>query len=222
VLLLPNAALIDIPYTWLITNDVVAISLFLPLGILIGGGFGLLLNELHQRLPTRWYHVAFYAALAAIAAIAVWGTWSLRTVINIKTIFVNQADIDAIDWIARNTDEDARFLINATSWFPRVDRGVDGGYWLLPLTGRWTNTPPSLYTYGPPEYVHEVEERSSVVADFAEGQEPQIMSLIDEQGIDYIYLREEVGPLTPDIFVGDPRFQIVYEQDGVTILAVQH
>lgn len=224
VLLLPNPLLVEIPYTWLITNEVVIISLFLPLSIIIGGGVSMLAARVLQHLPPHWHRAAALGGAAVLSGVALWGADHMRSVINPETVFVRQADTAAIAWVAEHTHPDARFLINATTWFPGVQRGTDGGYWLLTLTGRWISTPPALYTYGPPEYVRDVRERSSTVAQLAP-EDPQQMhalyALIAQQQIDYIYLGAE-KPLSWQLFADDSRFEKVYEQDGVTIVAVSY
>src|SRR5205823_2189039 len=133
------------------TNDAIVISLFIPLAVLIGGGSIALLVGIENRV-TRWgdadrglvygyVRPLFTRGLGVLMLVsaAIWGAWSLQGpssgVLNQGTILVTQADVDAIAWIARYTPPNARFLINAASWLG-ADRGIDGGWWLMPLTGR--------------------------------------------------------------------------------------
>ena len=98
--------------------------------------------------------------------------------------------------MAQNTPADARFLINAAPWLDTADRGADGGWWLLPLAGRWTSTPPVLSVYGPPDYVRDVRARNAVVIGYAKGQEQQLYQMLDRERIDYVYLGPRPAPLT--------------------------
>jgi hypothetical protein len=160
------------------------------------------------------------AALALLSALALWGAWDLRHVINPDTILATEADVAAIAWANEHTPADARFLINATPWLGSY-RGVDGGWWLLPLAGRWTSTPPVLlFTYGPPDYASAARAASKTVAGFQPGQEQQIYQLIARERITYIYLGKRPGALKPGLFANNPAFEQVYARDGVTILAV--
>jgi hypothetical protein len=158
-----------------------------------------------------------------------WGAWNLRTIINPVTVFVHADDMAALEWVRENTPPDARFLINATGWLPAVDRGVDGGWWLMPLTGRWTSTPPVLYVHGPPDYVEQVQARSKQIASFEPGQEQQLYALMRREGITHIYIRDYYTnlngarvspPIMPHMFQDTDRFEQLYQHNTVTIFAV--
>jgi hypothetical protein len=234
--LLANPVLVGLPYLWLITNDVFVISLFLPTGVLIGGGACLLVEAIERKIAgSRWSVVSSRTATdhgqrlmgtltqallaAVLAAIALWGAWDLRRVVNPGTVLATSADVAAIAWVAEHTPPDARFLVNAAPWLG-LQRGADGGWWLLPLAGRWVSAPPVIYTYGAPEYVREVGELNKTILGFHKGQEQQIYDLIDRERITHIYLSSRAGPLVLATFAGSPAFEIVYQRDGVTILAV--
>jgi hypothetical protein len=246
IALLANPTLLGLPHIWLITNDVLVISLFLPAAVLIGGGACWLVESLERRWVGRsqWLVVRGQAGgedglrttdgrprsrqmllhasvLFLLAGLALRGAWELRSVVNPDTILATEADVAAIAWAAEHTPVDARFLINATPW-QRIYRGTDGGWWLLPLAGRWVSTPPVLFAYGPPENVRETRAVSQMVAGFHEGQEQQINQLIERERISYIYLGKRAGPLSLKTFANNPAYTKVYERDGVTILAVNH
>jgi hypothetical protein len=220
LLLTPDPA--HLPYLSLLTNDSLVISLFLPLSLLIGGGVWLLYDWLGRRGPR--YRLPLQATcIGALVLAALWGTWDSRTVINPDTVFTTPADAAAIAWVAENTPPDARFLVNATPWFSevRVDRGTDGGFWLLPLTGRWTSTPPMVYIYGTPAFVEQVKTGSSLIAGFQADQQEYLFDLIERERITHIYLGQDAEPLTPELFADRSRFEQVYQQNGITIFAVQ-
>lgn len=220
VLLVFNARFISYHYLWLITNDVIVISLFLPFAILIAGGVCLLYTWFEYTFAAqRRFMGLAVATLLALAAL--WGTWNSRSIINPVTVFTTAADTRAIAWIAEHTPPESRFLINATGWFSHIDRGSDGGWWIMPLTGRWTSTPPALYEYGPPDYVAKAYALSREIATFQKGQEQALYHLILREDITYIYLVSQKGPITTDVFANSPAFQTVYQQEGVTILEVK-
>jgi hypothetical protein len=218
-LLLLNPLLVSLPYLRLIPNDIVTISLFIPIGVLVGGGGAALAGWLDQAAGARRALARQIGALL-LALAALWGAWSLRAVANPATIFALPADARAIAWAAEHTPADARFLINAAPWLPGVDRGADGGWWLLPLAGRWTSTPPALFTYGPIADVRATQQRSREVLAFRPGRERELLDLIARERIGYVFLGAQPGPITRATFAGRPGFEIVYDADGVVILAV--
>ncbi|MEI8165803.1 MAG: hypothetical protein WCG26_05470, partial [Chloroflexales bacterium] len=208
------------PYFWLITNDIVVISFFLPLAVLIGGGAALLYARLATLGPVVTRSLA-PASVVLLAAVGLWGAQATRDhVLNEATVLAGSADRAAIAWAAANTAPEARFLVNAVPWLPSARRGSDGGWWLLPLAGRYTTMPPVLYVYGSPAYVAHVNAVADTVAAYTPGAEQAIFDLIVSERITHIYLTEGKGPLQPQIFAGRPGFTQVYAQDGVTIFAV--
>jgi hypothetical protein len=243
--LIVNPTLVGLPYTWLITNDVLIISLYLPASVLIGGGAGWLVESIERRwigagrqsiapppqiagnLPQttsrghRFRFLLLHAGVGvALTALALRGAWELRSVVNPETILATQADATAIAWAAAHTPADARFLVGATPWL-NVYRGTDGGWWLLPLAGRWTNAPPVLYIYGTPDYIRAVDELNKQVAGLSADQPQALYALIKREHISYIYIGSRPGPIAREAFASDPAFEKVYEHDGVTILAVR-
>ncbi|NOK62442.1 MAG: hypothetical protein GFH27_549293n176 [Chloroflexi bacterium AL-W] len=230
VLFFFNPWLVSIPASWLINNDSIMIILFIPAALLISGGVCWLFDSLYT-----WYTQTGIALLptetamraiggVALVAVTIWGIRDLQGpssgVVNNNTIIATSADVAAIDWVAENTPSDARFLINATTWLPGADRGIDGGWWIMPLTGRWTSAPPLLYSYGTYEYAVEIQERNRAIIDFQPDQFEQLEQLIEQNNVTHIYLGRALGSLTPEAFEGRKGFTTVYTQNGITILAV--
>ena len=218
-LLLLNPLSVELPYLWLITNDVVVISLFMPLGVLAGGGATLLYTAMPA--TRRWPRVAGLVAAAVSLGVAGYGAFSQRDVLNQNTVLATADDRAAIAWADANTPPDARFLVNSTGWLTTARRGADGGWWLLPLAGRWTTAPPVLYTYGDPDYVRHVNAVSDIVAGYTPGQAQSILDLIASEKITHIYLGAKGGALKPELFSGRPGFRTIYQRGGVTIIAVE-
>lgn len=217
--LLPlNPLLVKLPYLSLLTTEALVISLFVPLGALLGGGAALLWERL-AAMP-RAGLAAQGALLLALAGLAGWSAWVMREVVRPSTVLATPADVAAIEWAAEHTPPDARFLINTAAWL-ETGRGTDGGFWLLPLAGRWTSAPPVLFDYGAPEYAAAIRARNRLVMSFEPGREQQIYDLIAREGITYVYLGAKPGRLTAAAFPRSAGFEPVYQQDGVTILAVR-
>jgi hypothetical protein len=243
-----NPWLVGLPALWLVSNESVVISLFVPISVMVGGGACMVVDCLAdgrrttERQNDRTIepeHLSFFVvrrssfvikrqaavhalALLALVGVGLWGGWRMRGIVNPATVFATTADLKAIHWAETHTAPDARFLINATAWQPGSERGTDGGWWLLPLAGRWVSTPPVLAIYGPPDYIRAAHERSQFVANFHAGQEQQLFNLIACNQINYIYFGSQRGAITPDVFANRPGYRTVYHDDGVTILAVPH
>ena len=191
--------------------DLFAIVLFLPAALLLshflfsaGDWLGRLTNN-----PIRG--LIFPVVLGA--ALLGWGGWNMRHIINPVTIFVQPADLMALEWISKNTPVDAKFFINSTSWQDGY-RGVDGGYWLLPYTGRQTITPPGLYGLGESPYVTTINAQAEQ-ASRTTGCDAAFWSLVSDTGLTHLYLREGVGSLQPAALADCAGLLLIYRRDGV-------
>ncbi|MEO7908581.1 MAG: hypothetical protein ABIV47_02915 [Roseiflexaceae bacterium] len=229
-LLLLNPLLVGkLPYLAIISIETVVISLFLPVGMLLSGATVWLWEriETSRQADGRGSRVACLlvsrpgriALIAGWSLLAVWGARDLRNIVNPATVLATPADVAAINWADQHTPPDARFLINAAPWLG-TGRGADGGWWLMPLAGRWTSTPPALYDYGPADYVSETRARTQQLLNFAPGQESALYQLIDHDQITYIYLGPNPKPITAAAFPASQGFEQVYTAGGVTIFAV--
>jgi hypothetical protein len=197
------------------------ITLFLPTSILAGWGAREIVVLAARWLPRRARPAVRPAVALAVVALAALGTWQFRDVVNQSTNFAAAADLPALEWVAQHTPPDARFLVNAAPWLNRAYRGTDAGWWIMPLTGRWTSTPPSLYDYGSPEYVNEIASRSAQVATLRPSQEAELDAIVRANDITHVFIGAKGGPLKPDMFWGRPQYEAVYDQDGVVIFAVR-
>jgi hypothetical protein len=216
VFVLVNPWLLRLPYLSLLTNEAVVISLFLPMGVLIGGAAAWGWDALAG--PRRAW--ARGLAVLLVAGVATWGGWNLRDVVNPSTVLVGAGDVAALEWAAANTPADARFLVNTTGWL-RTGRGSDAGWWLLPLAGRWVSAPPVIYDYAPPAFASAARARNAVVSRFKAGDEQELYALIDRERITYVFLGTHGGPLSAAAFPASAGFEKVYERDGATIFVVR-
>ncbi|MCX7859085.1 MAG: hypothetical protein N2385_03270 [Chloroflexus sp.] len=211
LLLAINPATVRLPYLWLLPVDIAAISLFLPLSSLIGGGVALI-------WPAQCRFGQIGGTIALIG-LTIWGASQQRAIVNPVTVLATAADREAIAWVAEQTPSTARFLINAAPWLPGVARGNDGGWWITPLTGRWTSTPPALFVYGDAASAQAARQRSQQIIDFGDGKTVDLDALISAEQIDYIYTSPN-GPLRPEHFANRPGYEIAFAQDGVVIYRV--
>lgn len=221
LLVLANPTLVGLPASWFITNHTVQITLFLPVGVLGAFGINTSLHWLGHHLPHTRQSLARGIAWILLGAIALLGTWQLRWVINPATVLATPADRRALEWAITHTPSDARWLVNSTHWLNGAPRGTDGGWWLLPLGGRWVTTPPALYIYGSPAYKQRVEALNQRIAALPATDPTALEQLVRDEHINYIFIGQHGGPIKPDLLWSNPRFLPIYDEDGVTIFAVR-
>ncbi len=199
--------------------DHFAIVLFIPLTLLAGLFFWQVGNWISKPLKARWI-----SALGVIFLSAVWITWGFqlnRNIVNPATVLATQADIDALNWVEENTPADARFFINTEHWQGGVYRGIDGGSWLLPYSGRWAVVPTIFYGFSPDR------EWSKTIRNW--GQEANKMvtctdsfwNLVDEAELDWIYLRLIRGSLRAGALSGCEGINIVYQNESIVIFSIE-
>jgi hypothetical protein len=196
--------------------DHMAIVLFIPGSIVLAHGW----NEICEWIKIRFHRVVGWVVFGSVAlGVIGWGSWQTRLVINPVTILADQADKQALDWIDQFISEDARFLTNTTIWQYQTYRGVDGGYWIIPQTGRFALALPGLYGYAES---NEVElwvnwmERAAVVHACDDG----FWSLVKDASLSHVYLREGKGSLQPAALIDCPNLDIIYQLAGVSIYEI--
>jgi hypothetical protein len=145
--------------------------------------------------------------------------WDTRFIINQTTVFTNHADLDAIEWVTTNTPTEARFMTNVTHWQYNTYRGEDGGWWIMPLTGRETLLPPALYVMGNRDYVEGINNYAETASQLQECS-TEFWDLVQEAGVTHIYLVEGRGSLQPEGLEGCDGLSIEYAKGGVFIYVI--
>ncbi len=197
--------------------DHAVIVLFLPVSLLSADGLVTAGEQLHK---VRLGWLGLVTVMGVFLGLLIWGVQDTATVINPVTIFAETADRDALDWIAEETPASARFFINVTPWQRGVYRGVDGGWWILPVTGRQTLVPPTMYVFGDRDYALQVNAWAAQAAGL-ETCGTELQDLVLRAQLQYLYLKQGTGPLQPAALDGCPGFDLVYESDGVSIFEVE-
>ena len=196
--------------------DQVAIILFLPAALLAAE----LLVTAGDVLVKKWRPLAGKLTLGlAIIGLVGWGLLEPPDILNAGTVLASQSDLSAIHWIEDNTPQQARFFINTTLWQTGSYRGVDGGYWLETLAGRWTLLPPAMYGWGTHQEINQVNNwarRASVLA----GCTDDFWALIKETGSQYVYVKQGIGKLQPDQLDSCAGLTVVYRKQGVFVYQV--
>ncbi len=174
--------------------DLMLIVLFLPCALLLPS----MLISLAD-WSRAWVRVGICRAfwIGLVAGACCWGIIQTRSILNPSTVFSDKDDLSAVQWAGENTPAAARFFINTSAWQSSIYRGVDGGWWLLPLANRQTLLPPAAYGWGSKEYIKQIgdlAERASQV----KGCTPEFWSLVKDAKLDYAFLHAGQGGLQPD------------------------
>lgn len=196
--------------------DHIAIVLFLPLCLLAARALVALADRLTSLGWSQW---ARPIGLLFLGALFCWGLWETRTIIKPETVLADRADLQALHWIEKNSAREARFLINGTPWAWGTYRGVDGGAWITPLTGRWTSLPPIFYGFGGRAYASEINRLAARVSRLT-GCTTAFWDLARENGLTHIYLKYGQGSLLPEAFRSCPGLELVYARNGIFIFSL--
>jgi hypothetical protein len=199
--------------------DHFAIVLFLPVTLLGGWLMWLVARWLGCRLKRRWVTPLLLGLL--VAGWIAWGFPIMSEIVNPVTVMVTPADIDALDWVAENTPEGARFFINTAHWQEGQYRGVDGGGWLLPYTGRWALVPTVFYGFSDDAaYISELRAWGQAASQISTCSDP-FYDLVEEAEVNWVYLRAGVGSLQPEGLAGCKGVEEAYRNESVVVYRLQ-
>lgn len=198
--------------------DHFAIVLFLPITLWTGWLFWQSGRWVASRFHRRWACCAFILVL-----LVGWIAWSFplsADIVNPATVMVTEDDLDALEWVKENTPEDARFYINTAYWQTDIYRGVDGGGWLLPYTGRWALVPTVFYGFSP-DMETKVQTRDwGEEASSVETCSSAFWTLVEETNVNWIYIREGVGGMQPKNLLDCEGIITAFTTDLITIYQI--
>ena len=197
--------------------DHAVIVLFLPTAMVVSELF---ISAVDWSPIERFSYLKTVIVLIIFGALVGWGILGTRFVINSATILATKADLKVINWIEGNLPPEARFLINVTHWQYGSYRGVDGGWWITPLTDRATSLPNGLYGMGDREYVEQV---NAVAAQFNQvnGCSPEFWRLVGDEGLTHMYLTQGRGSIQPNQFDDCSGVELIYDNQGVYLYRIE-
>lgn len=200
--------------------DHFAITFFLPLSLFAGWAFWQVGVLLSKWLKRSW--ITLLIPALCMAGWVIWGYDLSSHIVNSVTVLVTEPDIEALDWVTENTPTDARFMINTTYWQNNNYRGVDGGGWLLPYTGRWSLVPSVFYGFSPDkDNVRQLIQWGKAASTLTTC-DAAFWDLVDEANLNYLYIREGTGGLQADGLVGCDGISEIYQNDQVEIFQILH
>lgn len=221
-LLAANLHLVGLDDIWLIHNESVMISLWLPMGLLCGwlvGDVIALLERALKRLARHGLGEELLPLLLASGTIvlALWGSWHLVDVLNPITVLVTPEDLWAIEWVAQNTPPEARFLINTGKWMQEIRMGTDAGWWLPLLAKRQTSLPCVLYAQGPKAYREAVNDLARTVEESKSLDDPALRARLAHEGITHVFVGARGGRLMPKELDASPYYRLRYASGPVRV-----
>ena len=173
-------------------GDYFALVTFIPISIL-SAIFLFWIAELLQKWRPKKQYANLFLILVSITMLLL-GIDQNKKAINRTTVIAVQDDVEALDWINENLPEDARFYVNTVYWGYGVSRGLDGGGWILPYTGRFSNAPTTFFPYGLDSETNAVwmswGNRANTITECNEA----FYSLLADADLRYIYVRDGVRP----------------------------
>ncbi len=197
--------------------DHFVIVLFAPTALLLGD-----LSHNIARFPLHGWKRSVRTTAFGVLAITfiVYGVQHGQRIVPPSVVFVTPADVEAIRWADVHLPDNAHIMVNAAPWQAGIYRGLDGGWWLLPLTGRATFPPPTLITYASPSLVRRVAEDAGTLSQLTTC-DSAFWNVVQRQGITHLYLRAGTGSLQADTLQNCNGLAPIYAQQGVTILAIR-
>lgn len=215
-ILVTNPNLLGLRNSWVISNDSLIITGFLPVALLSGYAVAALMELIAWQLPWRIQRLVNVVAAIGLLLAALYFGDGMLSVVNPVTILATDADVKAAAWIRANTPPTARFLVNARPWQEGAYAAPDGGGWLPVLADRQVTLPPVSYTYAnSPALIERVTRLARTVAEAQQAED--VLPIMDETGASYVYIGARGGTLKPEMFRSRPDFRQVYATDGVWV-----
>ncbi len=216
--LMGSAYLIGIPWLQFTNMTAILIALYLPVGLLVGIAAAELVNAAPDR-RRRW---AGAVVLAGFLLAGANGGRARAVEFIARFQFVRAEDVPAMNWIEANTPADAVFAVNSVYYHPESLYGTDAGYWIPYFTGRRTTAGTMVFSLGSLSFRDGVAEDTRVVK--AVERQEQGLEALRARGVSFIYIGRAGNFAEPGLDLAwlraQPGVRVVYEADGVSILAL--
>ena len=197
--------------------DYYALIVFIPIVITAAYAIGLVF----ERFDTK-KGLATNLILLTGLTLSIFGAFQTQKVVNQETVLATKSDLVALNWIESHTPDEARFYINTVGWSGNNYRGVDGGGWIMPITGRWSVVPTIFYPMsGDEDFVHKTSNLGTRASSITECSE-DFWSLVYDAGINYLYIKEGAGSLQPDALIACERVRQLTQIEDIHIYLVNN
>ncbi len=218
VFVIINSDKLGLPAVWLVNNNTWFISLFVPVGMILGW-----MVDDWLRLAGR-HPAAKLLTHGCLTAAVVWsGLFGVRQMIDMvspETVLFRPDDMPVIEWAEANLPADALVAVNAWTWLGEANwAGSDGGYWLLPLTGLQTTMPPIGYglTAENRQLVNDFNRQLAEVDDWSA---PDSLALLQSRGVTHVLIGARGGPLRPESLMASRSFRLLFSNGAAWLFEV--
>jgi len=228
--LLLGGEYIGLPESWVVNLNSMYITLFFPLALLLAISSIYLWRHriLLYRIPPPYrpfLSALWYGSCGALfTALLLFGIHKQITILNDKTILAHRDDLPALEWVAQNTPPSARFVVSSWLWLGGAWAGQDAGSWLVPLTGRYSSTPPADYIYNIPLH-QEVTAFNEAAKEIEDWSDPAVATWLQEQGMTHIFVGVKPSLFTfsldPATLKQNPAFIERYSQHGAFVFEIR-
>ena len=147
-----------------------------------------------------------------------WGLMETGSIIRPARVLAG-AEVSVLSTRSREETCPRPALINGTLWEWNLYRGTDGGWWITPLTGRWTSLPTLFYGFGGKDLIEKVNRRALRLLQARPG-EADWWRLIREEGITHIYSRSGAEALLPESLLTCPGLKMEYHRGQVYVFKI--
>lgn len=214
-----NPSVVRLPGEGLTNNIAMLITWFIPQAIWSGFVLDELLHAWWRLLSKRGRILYGSVVILLLLGLSMVGIYRQLTILNPESVLALETDRAALEWIATHTSPEDRFLINSRLWQKPIYMGTDGGYWITPLTGRVTTTPPALYPLGGKEETLTVRELNEEIKALARSPD-ELARQLRHADVDYVYVGARGGPLAPRTLTDSSAFGLVYTDAYVRIYKI--
>jgi hypothetical protein len=212
-----NPGLLGLPGTGTISNEVLLVTLYIPISLLIGWAIGTAWEAASRRKSVE------IAVLTALALFAAAGAGKQARIVDPFFQMVFPEDVAAFRWIRTNVPKDARFLVNGfLTGYDNAPAGSDAGWWLPYYTRRANTIPPLIQvTESPsPGVSHKSLSRTVLDVEASRGEALALRAVLIRDGITHVFLGArrggaayERGELVPDTWLkGNPDFRRIFSK----------
>jgi hypothetical protein len=209
---------LGLPETWLINTNSMAITLFLPVALVLA-----LVGERVVRGLMRPHWLLQFIGYGVLggwfAAATLFGLERQSNILNEQTILARPADRAGIAWVEANLPDEAVIAVNSWAWLGQTWAGSDGGAWLVQMTGLRTTTPPADYVYNRLLSM-QVRSWNQQMTEREDWASADAAAWLRSQGINHLFVGQKGGFLDPSTLLRNPELTLLYNEDGVFVFAV--
>lgn len=202
-----NPHLLGLIGTGLLSNFLLVIALYIPIGLLLGW----LIAALLTRLPDPRWRDGAGVLLVGIGLFL--GIPTQARIVDPFFQMVTPQDLAVMDWIKTNTPTDSRFLVNGFLVYGgSAAAGSDAGWWLPLYTQRTSTLPPIMYLSEAQDPSFERDMPRRVVAEMlaTAGEPTALDAVLCREGITHLFIGQrrgtvagEPGELLPEAWLVD-------------------